>query len=59
MPANSWYVGHIQPFQNSIGPALQACATPGLFIDEANDADIGADLAKLFNLASTPGHLTQ
>ena len=59
VPANSWYVGHIQPFQNSIGPALQACATPGLFIDEANDTDIGADLAKLFNLASAPGHLTQ
>jgi Flp pilus assembly protein TadG len=59
VPANSWYVGHIQPFQTSIGPALQACASPGLFIDEANDTNIGADLANLFNLASAPGHLTQ
>ena len=40
-------------------PTSQACATPGLFIDEANDANIGQDLAKLFNLAAAPGHLTQ
>ena len=32
----------------------QACATPGLFIDEANDAQIGQDLANLFNLARSP-----
>jgi Flp pilus assembly protein TadG len=57
--ANSWYVSHISPFQPEIAPALQACATPGLFIDEANDTNIGADLAKLFNLAAVPGHLTQ
>ncbi len=59
VPANSWYVGHIAPFQPEISSALQACATPGLFIDEANDSNIGDDLAKLFNLAATPGHLTQ
>ncbi|MBV8793899.1 MAG: pilus assembly protein [Hyphomicrobiales bacterium] len=57
--ANAWYVSHIEPFQPDIGSALQACATPGLFIDEANDTNIGADLAKLFNLAAVPGHLTQ
>ena len=33
VPANSWYVGHIAPFQPEIGAALQACATPGLFYD--------------------------
>jgi Flp pilus assembly protein TadG len=59
VPANSWYLNHVDPFQPQIGADLQACATPGLFIDEANDADIGADLAKLFNLASAPGHLTE
>jgi len=59
VPANNWYVTHIEPFQSSIASDLQACATPGLFIDENNDANIGADLAKLFNLAATPGHLTQ
>ena len=59
VPANSWYVNHIQPFQPKISSALQACATAGLFIDEANDTNIGDDLAKLFTLAATPGHLTQ
>ena len=59
VPANSWYMGHIDSFQSQIGVDLQACATPGLFIDEANDTQIGKDLANLFSLAATPGHLTQ
>ena len=59
VPANSWYMNHIDPFQSQIGADLEACATPGLFIDEANDTQIGADLANLFNLAAAPGHLTQ
>jgi hypothetical protein len=59
VPSNSFYVSNVAPIQTSIGPALQACATPGLFIDEDNDTHIGQDLANLFNLAATPGHLTQ
>ena len=59
VPANSWYVKHIEPFQPEISSALQACASPNLFIDEANDTNIGNDLAQLFNLAAIPGHLTQ
>jgi Flp pilus assembly protein TadG len=59
VPANSWYMGHIDPFQSQIGADLEACATPGLFIDEANDTQIGQDLANLFILAAAPGHLTQ
>jgi Flp pilus assembly protein TadG len=59
VPANSWYVSHVDPYQSKIGTDLQACATPGLFIDEANDANIGQDLANLFNLSAAPGHLTQ
>jgi Flp pilus assembly protein TadG len=57
--ANSWYVNHIEPFQPDIGTALQTCATPGLFIDEATDTNIGTDLANLFNAATQSGHLTQ
>jgi Flp pilus assembly protein TadG len=59
VPANGWYLSHIDPFRSKISADLQACATPGLFIDEANDTNIGQDLAKLFNLAAAPGHLTQ
>jgi Flp pilus assembly protein TadG len=59
VPANNWYVTHIDPFQSQISADLEACASPGLFIDENNDTHIGQDLANLFNLAATPGHLTQ
>ena len=60
VPANSWYVGHIAPFQPEIGAALQACATPGLFYDAGLDAsNLGADLVQLFNAATELGHLTQ
>ena len=38
---------------------MQACASPGLFYDAANDTNIGTDLANLFILAAAPGHLTQ
>ena len=39
VPANSWYVSHIAPIQSEIGPALQACASPGLFYDAAIDSE--------------------
>ena len=35
VPANSWYESWIAPIQSDIGPALQACASPGLFYDAA------------------------
>ena len=48
MPANSFYVGNVEPFQSNIGPALQACASPGLFYDAAIGADLGQALSTLF-----------
>ena len=60
VPANSWYEQYIAPIQSDIGPALQACATPGLFYDAGLDSsNLGADLVKLFNAASQSGYLTQ
>jgi Flp pilus assembly protein TadG len=60
VPANSWYVGHIQPIQSDIGPALQACASPGLFYDAGLDAsNLGQDLAALFAAVTQSGPLTQ
>ena len=57
---DSWYTQHIAPIQSDIGPALQACATPGLFYDAGLDSsNLGADLVKLFNAASQSGYLTQ
>ena len=60
VPTNSWYESWIAPIQSDIGPALQACATPGLFYDAGLDSsNLGADLVKLFNAASQSGYLTQ
>jgi Flp pilus assembly protein TadG len=59
VPANSWYETYIAPIQSDIGPALQACASPGLFYDAAIGSDLGAALAALFQAVTQPGHLTQ
>ncbi len=58
VPANSWYNQWIAPFQPDIGPALQACASPGLFYDAAIGADLGAALSALFAAVTQSGHLT-
>ena len=59
VPANSWYETYVAPIQSDIGPALQACASPGLFYDAAIGADLGAALAALFAAVTQSGHLTQ
>jgi Flp pilus assembly protein TadG len=60
VPANSWYVSHVEPFQSDIGSALQACASPGLFYDAGLDStNLGQDLAALFAAVTQSGHLTQ
>ena len=58
VPANSWYNTYISPIQSDIGPALQACASPGLFYDAAIGADLGAALSALFAAVTQSGHLT-
>src|SRR5271163_5012772 len=58
VPANSWYESYIAPIQSDIGPALQACATPGLFYDAAIGDDLGQALAALFAAVTQSGHLT-
>jgi hypothetical protein len=53
-------VSHVEPYQSSIGTALQACASPGLFYDAGLDAsNLGQDLAALFAAVTQSGHLTQ
>jgi Flp pilus assembly protein TadG len=59
VPTDSWYTGHIAPIQSDIGPALQACASPGLFYDAAIGSDLGAALSALFAAVTQSGHLTQ
>jgi Flp pilus assembly protein TadG len=60
VPANNWYETHVAPFQPYISPALQACASPGLFYDAGLDSsNLGQDLAALFAAITQSGHLTQ
>ena len=56
--ANSWYNSYVGPIQSDIGPALQACAAPGLFYDAAIGADLGQALSSLFQAVVQSGHLT-
>jgi Flp pilus assembly protein TadG len=60
VPSNSWYETYIAPIQSNIGPALQACASPGLFYDAGLDSsNLGQDLSALFAAVTQSGHLTQ
>jgi Flp pilus assembly protein TadG len=59
VPANSWYESWIAPIESDISPAMQACATPGLFYDAAIGSDLGQALSALFAAVTQSGHLTQ
>jgi hypothetical protein len=59
VPTDSWYQSHIAPILSDVGPALQACASPGLFYDAAIGSDLGAALSALFAAVTQSGHLTQ
>ena len=56
--SSAWYNEYIASFMPDIAPALQACASPGLFIQAAIGDDLGADLINLFEIATQPPHLT-
>jgi len=58
IPSNSFYVDNVEPFQPNIGPALQACASPGLYYQAAIGENLGTDLSNLFNAVVQAGHLT-
>jgi Flp pilus assembly protein TadG len=59
VPANSWYESWIAPIQTDIAPAMQACASPGLFYDAAIGSNLGEALSALFAAVTKSGHLTQ
>ncbi len=56
---NQWYTSHIAPIQNSIAPAAQACASPGLFTQVDTDGDITSALQNLFQRAVATAYLSQ
>ncbi|MBV8696285.1 TadE/TadG family type IV pilus assembly protein [Bradyrhizobium sp.] len=60
LPNDSFYKKYIAPFQSSIGPNLQSCASPGLYFGITTDDDITVAMTTLFNNAvqSIEAHLS-
>lgn len=59
IPNNGWYNSHVSPFQNNIGPQLQACASPNLYSVVTTDGDISAALQQLFDAAVESAYLVK
>jgi hypothetical protein len=59
LPLSPFWVSDVESFQSDIGPALEACASPGLFYDAAVGADLGVALTTLFQTAVQSANLTQ
>ncbi|MDE2326992.1 MAG: hypothetical protein KGK13_03930, partial [Rhodospirillales bacterium] len=58
LPTNSWYNTYIAPFQNSIAPTLQQCASPGLYFEVKSGGDISAAMSALFETAVQSSYLS-
>ena len=59
LPTNNWYNTYISPFQASIGPTLQTCASPGLYYEVQTGGDISQALQDLFQQAVQTSYLAQ
>ncbi|MBB4154245.1 Flp pilus assembly protein TadG [Sphingomonas jinjuensis] len=59
MDGNDWSQTNVVPYLYQIEPALQACASTGLYYKVTSDDDITAALNKLFQQAVATAHITQ
>ena len=65
LPTNAWYVNFqglgsgISSIQSKIAPALQACASPGLYYMVQTGGDISAALTTLFQYSVQSAYLSQ
>lgn len=48
VPSNAYYMAHVAPILPQVAPALQACASSGMFYEAAIGDDIGKALSNLF-----------
>jgi Flp pilus assembly protein TadG len=53
-----WSVSNVMPFVPNLGPAVKACATPGLYFEVSPGSSIASALSALFQLAVQSAHLT-
>jgi len=56
---DSWTTQNVSQYFSKIAPALQACASPGLFYQASVNDDLSADLKQLFQTTVASAHLTQ
>lgn len=59
LSTNAWYNQNIDNWQPKISPAMQACASPGLFFQVDTGGDINAAMQTLFAKAVASAHLAQ
>ncbi|MFD1787208.1 TadE/TadG family type IV pilus assembly protein [Sphingomonas floccifaciens] len=59
MDGDNWSQSNVVPYLPQIEPALQTCASPGLYYKVTTDDDISAALNRLFQQAVATAHITQ
>jgi len=57
--SDTWSKNNVAPYLSTLEPALQACASPGLFSKVTTDQDISAAIADLFKTAVATARLSQ
>jgi hypothetical protein len=59
LPTNTFYNQNVKPFVNNIGPAMQSCASPGLYFEVSPTQGISDAMIALFQMAATSARLTK
>jgi Flp pilus assembly protein TadG len=59
LPTNAYYNAHVAPFDSTIGPTMQSCASPGLYFEVSPSQGISEAMQALFLQVVQQAHLTQ
>jgi hypothetical protein len=59
LPTNGWYNTYVWPVQTTIAPAMQACASPGLYFQVDTGGDISAAMTALFSSAVQSAYISK
>jgi Flp pilus assembly protein TadG len=59
LPTNPWYMKYVDPFSDQIGPAMQSCASPGLYFEVSPTQGIAEAMKALFQKAVAQARLTK
>lgn len=55
---DNWYNSYVKPYENSIGPMLQACASDNLYFPVASGGDITNAMLRLFSASLASVRIT-